>query len=82
MPSLQMAASFDYTKAQTANYEEVDIGPDYSLSKRTDLFLVGIWQHASGIDSTGERAVAAIGSLGHSATPNQLAVEASIRTRF
>jgi predicted porin len=82
IPTLQVAASFDYTRAETAKYEQVDFGPDYFISKRTDLNLVGVWQHASGIDSTGKSAVAAIGSLGQSSTPNQVAVKLSLRHRF
>lgn len=82
IPSLLVAISFDYTKAETAKYEQIDFGPDYFLSKRTDLNLVGVWQHASGIDSRGLPAVAAIGSLGQSTTPNQVAVKLSLRHRF
>lgn len=81
-PTLLVAASFDYTKASRAKYEQVDFGPDYFFSKRTDVILVGVWQHASGIDSTGKPAVAAIGSLGQSTTPNQVAVKVALRHRF
>jgi predicted porin len=80
--TLWMGAAFDYTKAQSAKYEQVSAGPKYYLSKSTDLELVGVWQHASGVDSTGNAAVAAIGSLGESTTPTQVAVKASIRHRF
>lgn len=81
-PALVVGASFDYTNAETAKYEQVDFGPDYFLSKRTDVLAVGVWQHASGIDSTGHRAVAAIGSLGQSTTATQVAVKFSLRHRF
>jgi predicted porin len=81
-PALLVGLSFDYTKVRNAKYEQVDVGPDYALSKRTDLNLVGIWQHASGIDSTGQAAVASIGSLGQSSTPTQIAVKMGIRHRF
>jgi predicted porin len=81
-PSLLIGASFDYTKAPDARYEQIDFGPNYSLSKRTDLNLVGVWQHASGVDSTGHAAVAAISTLGQSSTPTQVAVKLSLRHRF
>jgi predicted porin len=81
-PALVVGVSFDYTHAESARYEQVDFGPDYFLSKSTDLLVVGVWQHASGIDSTGHKAVAAIGSLGQSTTPTQVAVKFSLRHRF
>jgi len=82
IPTLMVAAAIDYTKAERAKYTQINVGPDYFLSKRTDLNLVGVWQHASGIDSTGKPAVAAIGSLGQSTTPNQFAVKLGLRHRF
>jgi predicted porin len=81
-PALLIGASFDYTKAPHAKYEQIDFGPNYSLSKRTDLNLVGVWQRASGVDSTGHAAVAAISTLGQSSTPTQVAVKLSLRHRF
>ncbi|HEY4295057.1 MAG TPA: porin [Paraburkholderia sp.] len=81
-PQLQVGVAYDYTDAETAKYEQLNFGPDYFLSKRTDLLAVAVWQHASGIDSTGHSAVAAIGSLGQSTTPNQVAVKFSLRHRF
>jgi len=34
--------------AGNANYNQLSIGGEYALSKRTDLYLNGIYQHASG----------------------------------
>ncbi|WP_233836737.1 porin [Paraburkholderia sp. ZP32-5] len=81
-PTFSLGASFDYTKTATAKYQQVDFGPNYKLSKRTDIDLVGVWQHASGIDSTGHAAVASISTLGQSSTPTQVAVRLSLRHRF
>ncbi|NWK42794.1 porin [Ralstonia pickettii] len=81
-PVLFVGASYDYTKADKARYQQIDVGPNYVLSKRTDLDLVGVWQHASGVDSTGHAAVAAISTLGQSSTPTQVAVKLSLRHRF
>lgn len=86
MPTLLLAAAYDYTTVRApgraAHYHQVNAGPDYFLSKRTDIQLSGIWQRASGIDSTGKPAVGTIGSLGSSTTPTQVAVKLLLRHRF
>jgi predicted porin len=86
VPTLLVAAAYDYTTVRApgraAHYHQVNFGPDYFLSKATDIQLSGIWQHASGIDSTGKAAVATIGSLGASTTPTQIAVKLVLRHRF
>lgn len=81
-PAFWVGAAYDYTNAGRAKYSQFNFGPDYILSKSTDLQSVFVWQHASGVDSTGHAAVAAIGSLGQSTTPNQIAVKFSLRHRF
>jgi predicted porin len=81
-PSLAFAASYDFTDADTARYHQVDAGVIYSLSKRTDVNLVGVWQHAGGIDSTGQHAVANVTGLTASSTSTQLAIRAMIAHRF
>ncbi|MGY6126757.1 porin (plasmid) [Paraburkholderia strydomiana] len=81
-PSLAFAASYDYTDADAAHYHQIDAGLIYSLSKRTDLTLVSVWQHALGIDSTGQRAVADITGLTASSSGTQVAVRAMIAHRF
>lgn len=86
VPTLMVAAAYDYTTVhapgRTAHYNQVIFGPDYFLSKATDIQLSGVWQHATGIDSTGKTAVATIGSLGASTTPTQIAVKLVLRHRF
>ncbi|TDV35739.1 putative porin [Paraburkholderia caballeronis] len=81
-PALFVGLSYDYTKARDAKYQQIDFGPNYALSRRTDINLVGVWQHASGVDSTGRPAVASISTLGQSSTPTQVAVKLSLRHRF
>ncbi|SDE26571.1 porin [Paraburkholderia lycopersici] len=81
-PQLLMGSAFIYTKGETAKYTQVNLGADYSLSRRTDIGLVGVWQHAMGTDSTGKSAVANIASLSASSTPNQVAVRLNLRHRF
>src|ERR1700712_1131511 len=59
-PALLLGAAYDYTKGYGVNdakYHQGIIGVDYFLSKRTDLYADGIYQHASGTDSTGKTAV-------------------------
>ncbi|MCX5542112.1 porin [Paraburkholderia sp. CNPSo 3076] len=80
--ALLLAAEYDFTDGETARYNQVHLGAIYSLSKRTDFALMGVWQHAGGKDSTGKSAVAAIPSLTASSTSNQLAVKVTMRHRF
>ena len=70
-PALLMGLGYSYTRASGdtgASYNQISLGADYSLSKRTDVYLVGAWQHASGdqlnSDGTVSSAEASIGSYG------------------
>jgi predicted porin len=58
------------------------LGADYFLSKRTDVYIDGIYQHASGTDSTNQTAVANINGLSPSSTSNQVAAVVGIRHKF
>jgi predicted porin len=88
MPALQLGASYTYTRGSSvgnisgATYNQVNLGANYFFSKRTDLYLVGIYQHASGEDSTGKQAVAAIVNLSNSSGSTQTAVIVGMRHRF
>ncbi|MBN3845650.1 porin [Paraburkholderia sp. Ac-20342] len=87
-PALQLGASYTYTAAGSlrglsgARYQQVNLGVDYNLSKRTDLYLVGIYQQASGHDSTGANAVAQIAFATQSSTNRQVVAVAGIRHKF
>jgi predicted porin len=87
-PALLLGASYSYTAAGSlrglsgARYNQVDLGADYNVSKRTDLYLVGIFQQASGHDSTGANAVAQIAFATQSSTNRQVVAVAGIRHRF
>ncbi|MGB8418025.1 porin [Paraburkholderia sp.] len=71
-PAFTTAVGYSYTKSSgdsSAKYNQVSFGADYSISKRTDLYLVGAWQRASGsvraADGSGiVAAQASIGSYG------------------
>ncbi|MFJ3056678.1 porin [Herbaspirillum sp. NPDC087042] len=66
-----------------ATYRQFMAGVDYSLSKRTDIYLVGAVQRASGTDSTGKAAVAAInGPIAPSSDNQQAYFRLAIRHRF
>ena len=91
-PAALLGIGYAYTKGTgdaSATYNQVSLGGDYSLSKRTDLYVVGAWQHASGEQRTPgvggglEAATASIGSYGNQAsTDNQVMVSVGIRHKF
>ncbi|AKM30161.1 porin [Pandoraea faecigallinarum] len=85
-PALQLGASYTYTWSTlnalgsnvSPKYHQVNLGVDYFLSKRTDTYLVGLWQHANN-DAPGG---ASLNGLGFSNSTNQFAVTAGIRHKF
>ncbi|OAJ54984.1 porin [Paraburkholderia ginsengiterrae] len=88
-PALLLGLGYSYTHASgntNASYNQVSLGADYSLSKRTDVYLVGAWQHASGsqlnADGTVSGAEASIGSYGVAGTSSQDIVSLGIRHKF
>ncbi|MBB5398390.1 putative porin [Paraburkholderia youngii] len=91
-PAALVGIGYAYTKGHgdaSATYNQVSLGGDYNLSKRTDFYLVGAWQHASGeqrIPGAGgglQSATASIGSYGNqSSTNNQVMVSLGIRHKF
>jgi predicted porin len=87
-PSLQLGTSFDYTRRNSvkgddgAKYLQLDLGAIYSLSKRTDVYLLTAMQRAMGSDSLGQTAVASIAGFTPSATDKQIGVRLGIRHKF
>jgi predicted porin len=89
-PPLLVGVGYSYTKSSGdtgATYNQVSLGADYSLSKRTDVYLVGAWQHASGqtLDAAGTGVVSAqasIGSYGYPGTHTQELVALGLRHKF
>ncbi|SAK82848.1 porin [Caballeronia calidae] len=87
-PALLFGAAFDYTKGRGAaghdgaKYELASLGADYFLSKRTDVYTVAVYEHASGTDSLNQPAVAMITGMTPSTTSNQVAVRVGIRHKF
>ncbi|WP_429498774.1 porin [Robbsia andropogonis] len=89
-PALNLSAAYTFTdgKASGANgtghpkWQQVTLQSDYSLSKRTDVYLEGVYQRATGSLGNGVSNFAAIGSLSPSSTGNQVAVTLGMRHRF
>ncbi|SAL43612.1 porin [Caballeronia humi] len=94
-PATLLGLGYTYTKASGdtgAHYNQVSLGADYSLSKRTDVYAVGAYQKASGTQKnadgvTTSSAQASIGSYGGSAysvsgSDHQEIVIVGIRHKF
>ena len=88
-PALLLGLGYSYTHGNgdtTATYHQVSVGADYSLSKRTDLYMTAAWQHASGQTGDGAGgampAQASIGSYGYAGTGSQTMVNLGLRHKF
>lgn len=87
-PALVLGAALNYTWVASsgghegAKYKQIDLGANYYLSKRTTLYLTMAAQIASGIDSTGKRAVAALAFVSPSSSNRQAGAEIGIRHKF
>ncbi|MBN3817784.1 porin [Paraburkholderia sp. Se-20369] len=95
-PQTQLFAGYSYTRGSDvdgiddrAQYHNVTLGAVYDLSKRTSLYLLGAYQHASGttLDALG-RPVQATASVSDKAnshssdTRSQTIVSVGLRQRF
>jgi predicted porin len=92
-PVWQVAAAYTFTNGSTvrnsagvllgnAKYNEITLATDYALSKRTDVYLEGLYQRASGTDSTGQPAKAMMANVTPSSNNHQVLVRLAIRQRF
>ncbi|SMG46547.1 porin [Paraburkholderia susongensis] len=87
-PALQFGLAYAYTRASSfngqsgASYQQWNLGANYALSKRTDLYCVVLHEKAAGYDSTGHRAVAALTSATPSASDTQTGFTVGIRHLF
>jgi predicted porin len=70
-------AAGDDSGGRTPHHNQVTLATDYLLSKRTDLFLTGIYQRASG-----PGACAQIYTTTASSSHSPTLVQAGIRHRF
>ena len=88
-PALSLAGAYTYTRADLGggvnpNYNTVSLQSDYALSKRTDVYLQGNWQHvSSNTDALGNHIGAFLNGLSSASNrQDQVAVTAGIRHRF
>ncbi|MCP3711954.1 porin [Paraburkholderia sp. CNPSo 3274] len=92
-PALLAGFAFDYTDGRSvalangssnsgAKYFQYALGTDYFLSKRTDVYLIGVYQHATGTNSNDVAAVASINNLTASSTNNVFTARVGIRHKF
>ncbi|MFL9901863.1 porin [Paraburkholderia fungorum] len=92
-PALLIGAAYDYTRgaeidgASRAQYHQGAVGVDYFLSKRTDVYVTGVYQHALGetLNAAGTGvidATAGINGLTGSSNQNQFTARVGIRHKF
>ena len=89
-PAMLVGVGYSYTKSSGdtgASYNQVSVGADYNLSKRTDVYLVGAYSHASGdtLNADGTAVVgaqASVGSYGYGGTTSQELVSLGLRHKF
>jgi GBP family porin len=89
-PALNLAAAYTFTNGKVTGsngtgdpkWHTVSLQADYSLSRRTDVYVEGVYQHASGELGNGGANVAMINTLSPSSTGNQVAATVGLRHRF
>jgi predicted porin len=89
-PALTGSLGYTYMQAKdltNGHWNQIDASVDYALSKRTDVYLLGIYQDASGKTAKKADLQAQIGSSASSYLPvagasTQLAVRVGIRAKF
>jgi GBP family porin len=89
-PALTLGGSYTFTdgKFDTATsslspkWNAFMLQADYSLSRRTDVYLEGVYQHATGATGVNALGNASIYNLAASSNGKQAVVAAGIRHRF
>jgi len=89
-PALSLNAAYTFTNGHATGgtsdgdpkWQTVSLQADYSLSKRTDVYVEGVYQHASGQLGDGQQNVAMINTLSPSSSGNQVAATVGLRHRF
>jgi predicted porin len=88
-PSAFVGAAYNYTKGNAVTgdigdqtYHQFSAIADYSVSKRTDVYVLGTYQIASGTSSTGAPAVANISLQGDSSNSRQALIRVGLRHMF
>jgi predicted porin len=89
-PALSLSAAYTFTDGRMTGsngtgdpkWHTVSLQSDYALSKRTDVYVEGVYQHASGELGNFGANVASINTLAPSSTGNQVAAAVGLRHRF
>lgn len=87
-PFLWLNVSYDYLIGgaidgkESAKYHMLNTSIDFFFSKRTDVYFMANYQIASGVDSTGQSAVASYLTVTPSNTPRQAVLRVGMRHRF
>ncbi|CAB3768955.1 porin [Paraburkholderia humisilvae] len=88
-PAISLAGAYTFTQASVSGatgtadpkWHQVTLMADYSFSKRTDVYVEGVYQHAYGAAGTAFEG-AFINGLAQSSTGNQVVATVGMRTRF
>jgi len=89
-PALALDAAYTFTDGKVSGaagsgdpkWHTVSLKADYSLSRRTDVYVQGVYQHASGELGDAGANVAMINTLSPSTSQNQVAATVGMRHRF
>ncbi|MDR5781803.1 porin [Caballeronia sp. LZ065] len=89
-PALSLDAAYTYTDGKVSGaqgsgdpkWQTFSLEADYMLSKRTDVYVEAVYQHASGQLGNARANVAMINTLSPSSTGNQVAATVGLRHRF
>jgi general bacterial porin, GBP family len=89
-PAITLAGAYTFTQgayngaggSADPKWHQVTLMADYSFSKRTDVYLEGVYQHAYGAQAGSMFSQADINGLAQSSTGNQVAATVGIRHRF
>jgi len=83
-PAWTLSGAYTFTDAKidgvSPKYNQVTLQTAYALSKRTDVYLQGVYQHVSGTGDSG--LTADINGLTASSTNSQVAATIGLRHRF
>lgn len=83
-PAWTLSGAYTFTDASldgvSPRYNQVTLQTAYALSKRTDVYLQGVYQHVNGTGDSG--LTADINGLTASSTNSQVAATIGLRTRF
>jgi GBP family porin len=89
-PAFSVGGSYTFTQGQfdtasaqaSPKWNQFMLQADYTLSRRTDLYLEGVYQHVSGAQGIPVLGNASIFNLAPSSSDRQTVVAAGIRHRF